>query len=292
MLFERYLKRWTIGFVCAILLVALIATVSLLTLGGRRDVPGAGATPGYKPVPSGYTAPQVAWVGDSWTGGSDMGGRGSQNYSAIVSREFKWRAFNAAQGGTGYIAGGSSYSFGSDDRLARLADAGRFDIIFVVNGFNDYKFQAGDTYEAAKRTFERLGRVLRPGGRLVVIGYVPLENESRNAKSRNAILKRAALDTSATFWNPSGRGWFTGTEFEEHIGRDHYHPTNEGHIYLASRVADLVRSAHLDKVRHVQADSYGPLPGVTRQPVASGSRSRSTSPTPRPAGTADPTSTP
>ncbi len=236
-----------LGWIATLAVVVRAEPPSTVTAGQRQD-----AGPCERCLPASRELwPQVAFIGDSWTSGSDMGGRGRRNYSAVLGAAKTWRVdVVSAVGGTGYVEGGQwlprPLHFGAPDRVAALHS--KLDLVFIVNGVNDWK-QPMDRIEPAAYDTYRAVTSAAPRARVVVVGYIPVGQEDSEVEARNDALANAAARADVTFWDPVGQSWFTGRN-ARHLGVDGNHLTDEGHEVFARLLAARATAAGLDEIVH------------------------------------------
>ncbi len=196
-------------------------------------------------------APHVAFIGDSYVGGSDMGGYGASNFTRLWSAEMNWLPYIVdGIGGSGYQEGARQKigprNYGAPARSERLN--AMVDLVFVINGVNDFKQPLAGTEPKAYQAYVSITKAA-PKARVIAIGYIPLRGDTTQARKRNAALAVAARRAEITFWNPMDQGWLTG-ENARFIGSDRYHMTDVGHAHLARVLAQRSRAEGLDKIEH------------------------------------------
>lgn len=246
-----------------LLLLALI-TCAVAVVGLRGLQPSAPPGTGRKaPAVAEAVGVQAAFVGDSYIGGSAMGGVDRKNFSDIVAQRLNWFRVNLGIGGTGYLAGGGAGVNGQFNGRLRMEQVAHYrpDVLFVVNGVNDLKaaFDAkgdaarADVYAQIRRSATQAFEGYKaedPTATLVVIGYIaPRTDQLDLFREGNEQLRRAATGAGATFWDPLAEGWFSG-ENQRLIGGDQFHPTDAGHAYLADLVLAHIRASGLDHLVH------------------------------------------
>ena len=185
----------------------------------------------------------VAVVGDSYTTGTDEGGRGPRSWTARA-----WRALAqqgeriapdvAAEGRAGYGMPGDHDSIFED----LTAHAVKSDDALVVffGSRNDQGVDLGLLAGKAHDTFD-LAHLLAPSARLLVIGPPwPTADVPLNMLQIRDILGAAAAAAGAIFVDPIAEQWFVGRP--DLIGADGVHPNDAGHQYMADKIAPLIRS--------------------------------------------------
>jgi lysophospholipase L1-like esterase len=184
---------------------------------------------------------RIAVIGDSYTTGGDLGGRGSSGWAArawqLLARQgIPVTADVAAEGGAGYGMRGNHGSVFED----LTADAVKPDDALVVffgsrndQGVNPTQLSVlvYGTYQLARRT--------APSAKFLVIGppWPTADPPDTVLRIRDALKYQAGV-AGATFIDPIAAGWFVGRP--ELIGEDGVHPTDAGHAYLAEKIAPLI----------------------------------------------------
>lgn len=252
--------QWTVLTVGTILIVALGFAIFLRDVGGSPA-----ASTGYTPQTERQMysmPPNMVVIGDSYTGGSDMGGRDQRNWVPILAKRLGYLHCSYAVGGSGWTQGRAGVTFG-----ARVEWALRRDPDFVVffNGVNDLKADIGDVGVAADAALANL-RAQNPTIPVVVIGPVLVQDSSApKTRAMADLIETAANRHSAVFVDPMKEGWFGGAD-RQLIGSDRFHPTDEGMTYLAEKVEQSLQSAGLadlpDRTRDDRVCSVPPPPAI------------------------------
>jgi lysophospholipase L1-like esterase len=186
---------------------------------------------------------RIAVIGDSYTTGTDEGGEGPQSWTSrawllLASQGARIDADVAAEGGAGYGIRGNHGSL-FEDLTARAVD--RDDVLVVFFGSrNDqpvdmaqYPVLVGQTFQAARR--------VAPKAKFLVIGPPwPTADPPPEVFALRDTLRDQARTVGAVFIDPLAEGWFVGRP--ELIGPDGVHPTDAGHVYMAEKIAPLIRS--------------------------------------------------
>jgi lysophospholipase L1-like esterase len=199
-----------------------------------RGSPAPAATgPAWSPSPSQVAArPFVAFLGDSYTSGSSMGGTGAAGWPAILSASHGWNFRLYSSGGSGFVnPGPTNITFGQ--RIAAIVAANP-SIVYVEGGHNDL----GRNPEAAiSVTIARL-RAGLPDARIVILSPIwPTTHPPAGLAPITAALKAEALKAKAVFVDTSQ--WFAGSHASL-IGQDGTHPTDPGHQYIAQLLTQNV----------------------------------------------------
>ena len=184
---------------------------------------------------------RVAVVGDSYTTGGELGGLGSKGWTTrawqLLSRQGIAVAPDvAAEGGAGYGTRGNHGSVFED----LTADVVKPDDALVVyfGSRNDQNVDPTQLSVLAWGTFQ-LARRTAPSAKFLVIGPPWPTADPPNAvlQIRDALKYQAGV-VGATFIDPIAQGWFVGRP--DLIGKDGVHPTDEGHAYMAEKIAPLI----------------------------------------------------
>lgn len=179
----------------------------------------------------------IVIIGDSYTGGSDIGGNGNQNWTAKVQGQLDENAYSIpyhvyAEGGSGYVQRGSAGSTFSDLADSLTPDTG---IVVVFGSRNDEGSEPAQVDEAARALYAKITAVA-PQAKLLVIGPPWVnENAPTNLLAIRDVLQTAATETGATFVDPLAEGWFFGAD-SQLIGTDGVQPTDDGHTYMAEKI--------------------------------------------------------
>lgn len=233
-------KSWPLIGVAALALVA----VSLVTLAMSRPLSNA-AEREPRPIPTyakqGPDPVTVAFVGDSFTGGSNVGGFGDKGWPALLSDSLGFYIdqdgpYFSSQGGTGYLRkGDSSQTIG--ERIGTVIDQ-HPDIIVMAGGINDAEqFSPAEIEAAAGAVFARFAAEA-PEARIVVLGpFYPRGNAiPESAAARDSIFRAATANGITTLVDPLP--WFDNGGVE--IGADNTHPTDAGHAEIARQLLPLL----------------------------------------------------
>jgi lysophospholipase L1-like esterase len=185
--------------------------------------------------------PVVVVIGDSFTGGSDMGGNQEANWSALLGKDLGWIDCANALGGSGWSVGAEGNTFGSRVDWAVQQDPS---LIIFFNGINDLRLGPDAVYPSANSALADL-KVKAPDIPVVVVGPILMRDDQKTAvlQMRDEV-KAATEDNGDTFIDPVERGWFDGDK-RALIGGDRFHPTDEGHVYLAEMVKDSLAAADI-----------------------------------------------
>jgi lysophospholipase L1-like esterase len=185
----------------------------------------------------------IAVIGDSYTTGTKEGGQGTKAWTArawqmLARQGVRVAADVASEGRAGYGVRGDHNSLFAD----LTARAVKPDDVLVVyfGSRNDQGVDPVILSEMANASFD-LARRTAPSARLLVIGPPwPTAEVPESVLQIRDILEAAARAVGATFVDPLADGWFVGRP--ELIGADGVHPTDAGHMYMADKIAPLIRA--------------------------------------------------
>ena len=184
---------------------------------------------------------RVAVIGDSYTTGTDEGGEGAKAWTArawqLLARQGMQIAPDvAAEGGAGYGTPGNRGSVfqGLAARVVRPDDS----LVVFYGSRNDQAVDPAvmsgvihDALEVARR--------VAPKAQLLVIGPPwPTADVPPSVTTIRDVLANEARLEGATFADPLAERWFVGSP--ELIGPDGVHPTDDGHAYMANKIAPLI----------------------------------------------------
>lgn len=193
------------------------------------------------PTALGAPASQIAVIGDSYTAGSDEGGRGVRSWPelawALLAREgVEVNADVAAEGGAGYGQRGDAGSVFEDltARAVRRGDA----LIVFFGSRNDQPVDSQKFPELAAGALQ-LARFAAPAAKVLVIGPPwPTASPPPEVLRIRDSLRDEAGAIGAAFADPIAEDWFVGRA--DLIGQDGVHPTDAGHAYMAEKIAPLI----------------------------------------------------
>lgn len=211
-----WLRRTNVGLmVMAVVAVAVVTTV-------------------FWPTAAPSPPPTVAFIGDSYVGGSDMGGNGAANLTAVLGQRWGWRSVNAATGGTGYVARRQDAAPFETAQLPVVAAASPT-MILVVGSRNDAGMPGIGA--AATHLYASLSAAV-PRAPLVVVGPIWKDGAPppQLLRARDEV-RDAAGRAGLPFIDPLGEGWFAG-DAAGLIGPDGVHPTDAGHAQMAQLLGD------------------------------------------------------
>lgn len=236
---RRKLRRagWKIAIVSVAALVAGGLVITALLQGSASTPPPAAAPQPSAPTEAPTAPLTVAFLGDSYTGGSGMGGVGADGWPGLLSAAEGWpfsreSSLWSAQGGTGYLMAGDA----TQPLPARAATAveAQPDVVIVAAGINDVgRFQPEAIRTAASETFSTI-RAASPQTRIIAVGpfWPTTRAMSPDLDATRDAIYAAAQDAGVTDWIDP-QPWMADIE----IGADNVHPTDAGHQVLADRMS-------------------------------------------------------
>lgn len=215
-------------------IVAFVSTRSAAESGPESAEAYAFPTPTPGPT-------EVAYVGDSFTGGSPgVGGVDEMGWPAILAESMGWKFSKepdmwSVKGGTGYLRHGDA----SESIVDRIDDivGGTPEVVVIAAGANDAQaYSAEETGAAAESVFTAVKAAL-PSARIIVIGpfYQTTPLSAEVVATRDAIAaasERAAVE----FIDPLP--WVEAGLIE--TGSDRVHPTDAGHASIARLIKEAL----------------------------------------------------
>jgi len=190
---------------------------------------------------NGEAAHQVSVIGDSFTSGSPQGGVGPNGWPALVRKmlddenvdvEIKY----APEAGAGYATVGDSG--GVFDRQISAVVGIASELVVFFGSTNDGVAPPGKLQKAVAEGFART-KALAPHAKLLVIGPTWLTTDPPPEMKRvRDILRDQSSAAGAIFVDPLVEHWIA--DQPQLIGGDGIHPTDEGHRYLAMKIAPLI----------------------------------------------------
>jgi lysophospholipase L1-like esterase len=187
---------------------------------------------------------KVVVIGDSFTDGTDEGGRGAQGWPALVWNRLEAQGLSIeptvdATGGSGYVSPGPS-DLTFLDEIKRSVTA-EDDLVVMFGGTNDSGLPVDDLMAAAQKAIEAV-QSRAPSASVIMVGPVwPESNPSTSVVAVNEALRAVALSEGVRYVDAIGEQWLAATP--ELIGPDGVHPTDGGHRYLADRLGAVIGTA-------------------------------------------------
>lgn len=225
--------------VWAVLLLALV--------GCTREPP---------PLPEGYVSPPepsstylgpapanpVAVIGDSYTSGTPMGGRGDKGWPAIAESRLDADGINtrievAAEGGSGYVARGQ-YGLTFADQVPKVVKPND-KLVVIAGSSNDSRDVPPEALQPAVKSTLAAIKTTAPEAKLLVVGpFYTRPNPPQAILTVRDIIAAEAATVGATFVDPVAEGWVA--DRPEVVSSDGAHPTDQGHVYLADKLTPLI----------------------------------------------------
>ena len=142
-----------------------------------------------------------------------------------------------AVGASGYVAPGHKRAGTFLDQVHRTV--GTNDQLVVVFGSrNDATVPADQLTPAVHATLAK-AKEMAPNAKFLIISPIwPDSHPSDGILQARDILRAEAAAIGATFIDPIAEAWFW--DRPDLIGADGKHPTNEGHVYMADRIAPVM----------------------------------------------------
>ncbi|RYE44165.1 MAG: SGNH/GDSL hydrolase family protein [Hyphomicrobiales bacterium] len=186
----------------------------------------------------------VAVIGDSFTSGSREGGTGLTNWTLAMEPSLKATHPNvitrtSAKGGAGYVHGlDKGFNF---DILAQATVYNTDDVVVLFGGLHDIEENQALVYETAVTTIGNV-KDAAPEATVLVVGPAWTQGPpSAGVRTVMETIRHAAEASRVTFVDPVAEGWFISRG--DLIGSDNLQPTDEGHKYLAEKMAPHVLAA-------------------------------------------------
>lgn len=199
--------------------------------------------------------PRVIIVGDSFAEGTGAPSALEGFVSHLASFMGWIDVAAAAQGGTGYLNPGPAELNRSPfiDRAARDVIARQPNVVIVFGGLNDSGRDPAELEDAARAYYQTiLDGIL--GVTLIVVGPIwprSVDGYQPIIDASNAV-KNAASGLATLYIDPLDPEWITGTRDDPSsgnaanlIGEDGTHPTPEGHIFIACKIATALQGVVL-----------------------------------------------
>lgn len=180
--------------------------------------------------------PVVAFVGNSFTGGSEMDSGASSRWPAIVSKKLHVSDTVITAGSSGYVHPGVGLATFGDLAKKVPHDAAA---VVILGSDDDASEPYDQIKDAALATFATIRRDA-PHARILVIATFWVDSTPPEGilTSRDAV-RDAAAEANLTFVDPIAGGWL-GADPSVTIGADGLHPTDAGHAELAQHIEPLL----------------------------------------------------
>jgi|KBSSwiStaDraftv2_1062776.scaffolds.fasta_scaffold00836_2 lysophospholipase L1-like esterase len=186
-------------------------------------------------------AHQVSVIGDSFTSGSLQGGVGPNGWPALVRKilgdeDVDVEIRYAPEAGAGYATVGNSGGVFDNQVSAVVGIASELVVFF--GSTNDGVAPPDELRKSVAEDFAR-AKALAPHAKLLVIGPTWLTTDPPTEMQRvRDILRDESSAAGAVFVDPLAEHWIA--DRPQLIGGDGIHPTDEGHRYLAMKIAPLI----------------------------------------------------
>jgi lysophospholipase L1-like esterase len=241
------MMRYLLAFIAVALLACCSGQPNLIPPPSTQPASPTQATilprPSTQPITRYH---QIVVIGDSYTEGSSEGGQGANGWPALVwgdlqTQGLQVRPIVAGEGSAGYATPGYQGTTLGDVARIVLRYTHDAELVVFFGGSNDSDIPPERLGPAALAAFTT-AKTAAPAATLMVIGPVwPGPNPPpKFLRVRDTIRDQAQI-VGAVFVDPIAEGWMADTP--ELIGADGVHPTNDGHKYLAARIAPLIRNA-------------------------------------------------
>lgn len=224
-------------------MIALVAVVASSAFADRTPPPVPEKVASYYATPPPPRAVKViSSLGDSYTGGSSMGGYKFKNWTQVAAgmlttEEVEVASSNTGFGGSGYVKRGPTEKVIGEGVTEAFND--KTDVAVLFGSIND-QFQdlalvgpaADKAMTATKKSF--------PKAKLVIIGpaWMRADVPAEIYEIRD-VMSGLAKKHGATFIDPLAERWFFDNP--ELIGEDKTHPTDAGHAYMAEKIAPRLK---------------------------------------------------
>lgn len=244
----RRLWRWRRRGVLPVAGIALLAAVTVALVAWAvvpREVPISAPAPQPASTYSyGEQFLNLEIIGDSFTGGSEMGGNGDKGWAKLVQNGYpgpgKALLNLITEGGAGYATQGLFKHTLPEDYAAQ--EVRGQDVVVVFAGLNDSQGDPATVGPAASKLYAAI-KVDSPNATLIVVGAAwPRLTPPAYALTIRDQIKAAAAQAGAQFIDPIADGWFEGPDHAL-IGSDGTHPVDAGHKYMADKLAPVIDAA-------------------------------------------------
>ncbi|RAM35805.1 SGNH/GDSL hydrolase family protein [Arthrobacter globiformis] len=228
-------------------MLAVLAIAAFAVAGAALMRPAPVAT--TQPVPTTTIAPKkmprLLVIGDSYSGGSNEGGNKEKGWPVLAQTQVtsdgsRLHLDLQARGGSGYVLVGPT---GQNFQQALASAKGApYDVVLVFGSIND---QPADVTSVDKAARDLYAAALKasPKAELIVVGPSWMNDDpTPEVLAIRDVLRNAAAASRATFVDPIADKWFMG-EATQYIGKDGKHPTDAGHVYMADRLAPVIKKA-------------------------------------------------
>lgn len=222
-----------------------LATVALIAGCGGDPISTSRSEPAILTADPAPGVNYVGVIGDSYTSGSPEGGHGPHSWIELVKTQLKTEgvdiALNSgAVGASGYVSPGHFQAGVFADQVGRVV--GSNDRLVVIFGSrNDAKVPAEQLAPAVHTALTKV-REKAPNAKILLISpawsaWNTYEPSVDMLKVRD-VLESESAAFGATLLDPITDRWFA--DRPDLIGADNVHPTDEGHVYMAGKIAPVI----------------------------------------------------
>lgn len=205
----------------------------------------AGCAADVAPAPARTVGPPPAEtllvIGDSYAAGQGADSARS-SFAWELGQDLGLSTTVDGVAGTGFVNPGPGPA--DQTYLARLAtlpaDELTADLVVVQGGLNDRQHPGPEVASAAGTFLAELA-TRAPGATIVLVGApAPDPDQPAASAAVNSALSRAARQQDVEFVDPTAERWFTDDNVSRYVTSDQVHPTQQGHDYLARRLAEVI----------------------------------------------------
>lgn len=229
--------------------LAVIASLAFGAAGfALRPVPPTEVSDQVKDYPlTGPAQPfQFTAIGDSYTGGSPMGGsRGTptnwvlHTAAAIRAKGTQINENESGIGGSGYVnRGPEGDTFG--ERAAKVINSNT-DVIVFFGSINDQRQPLDEITAAAEKAWTG-AKAKSPNAQFIIVGPAWMRRDVPPAiDAITQSLKALATKHGFDFVDPDAERWFLDSP--ELIGSDGTHPIDAGHVLISDKLTPRIEAA-------------------------------------------------
>jgi|GEM_PF-4796834 len=189
--------------------------------------------------------PTVAYVGNSFVGGSAQDSGAEYRWPALVSTTTHTTPLVLADGSSGYtVPGALGFTYGN--LAAQVPETAR--LVVLLGSDDDESSPYDETVHAATEAFA-IAKAHAPDARVIAIATFWVDEDPRYGilTSRDAV-REAAAASDVQFVDPLTDHWLS-PDPSLYIGDDGLHPTNRGHQELATIITPIVEDALAESAR-------------------------------------------
>jgi lysophospholipase L1-like esterase len=187
-------------------------------------------------------AAAVAIIGDSYTGGTAIGGQGPDGWPALATARLRQQGIDIApsveaESGSGYATPGAGLGDMFSDQIPKVVRKDdRLVVIFGSGG--DPAVPPDQLQPAVRKTLDAV-HAAAPKAKVVVIGPTSTNpNPTPELLQTRDAVKTEADATGAVFVDPIAARWFM--DHPDLMGPDGITPTDAGHAYMADQITPIV----------------------------------------------------